>query len=332
LPTFCRHNRFLENCPICSKELEPAAASRPGRSRAASRSRSGGGSGVRIRQAARRADDGYRESLVPGVRVADDARRLATEISFAAARLEELAASPPGLYAEVASEPDLEEATWLAFLIAYLCPVEGTAPFAFIEAARTSWRTGELPVLEPPPSDGPVAGTGDPPEPDTGPRSAHSPARGAATLVAYRRWAERAGSQAAAFTGEGHWDGPRRFERVFERLALPGLHRAARFDLLVTLGRTGRYDLRAASLMMRGAPVADDASVAAKRVFGIADPMLIDRRAAALAEACQVPFEALDLALYNWQRGDDARATLGAGAAARDDASHAERAAAALGV
>jgi hypothetical protein len=61
--------------------------------------------------------------------------------------------------------------------------------------------------------------------------------------------------------------------------------------------------------------------------------MLIDRRAAALAEACEVPFEALDLALYNWQQRDpDGRATLGAGAGPRTDTSNAERAAAALGV
>jgi hypothetical protein len=317
LPTFCRHNRFAENCPICSREAQAAAPPPRPRSRARGTRGAGGSSAVRIRHAARQADDGYRGPLVPGLRVGEDARRLAAELGFAAARLEELATSAPGLFAEVASEPDLEEATWLAFLIAYLCPVEGEAPFASIEAAHTPWHSGEVPPLE---------------EAETGPRSAHQPGRGAATLVAYRRWAERAGSQAAAFTGESHWNATRRFERVFERLALPGLHRAARFDLLVTLGRTGRYDLRGASLMMRGAPVADDASVAAKRVFGIADPMLIDRRAAALAEACEVPFEALDLALYNWQRGEDARATLGAGPAARDDTSHAERAAAALGV
>ena len=317
MPSFCRHNRFVENCPICSREAQASAPPAPGRSRARGGARPGGGSSaVRIRQAARRADDGYREPLVPGLRVAEDAGRLAADLGFAAARLEELATSPPGLYGEVASEPDVEEATWLAFLLAYFSPPEGGAPFESIEAVRTSWASGELPTLDA----------------RVGPRSAHDPARGPATLVAYRRWAERAGSQAAAFTGEPHWTGARRFEQVFERLALPGLHRAARFDLLVTLGRTGRYDLRATSLMMRGAPVADDASIAAKRVFGIADPMLIDRRAAALAEACDVPFEALDLALYNFHSGEEARATLGAGPAARADTVRAERAASALGV
>src|SRR4051794_19264255 len=313
LPTFCRHNRFLENCPICSKDLEPAAAP------AQSRARSGGsrsGSAVRIRQAGRSADDGYREPLAPGLRASDDARRLAVELGFAAARLEELATSPPGLYAEVASEPDLEEATWLAFLIAYLSPLEGEGAFDSIASVRTSWASGELLAL-----DG-VA---------TGPRSAHEPGQGT-TLVAYRRWAERAGSQAAAFTGETHWDGERRFARAFERLSLPGLHRAARFDLLVTLGRTGRYDLRAGSLLIGGAPSDDDTALAAQRVFGIADPLLIDRRAAALAEACEVPLEALDLGLYNWQVGPENRATFGAGPSARADSTRAERAASALGV
>jgi hypothetical protein len=323
VPTFCRHNRFAENCPICSRQAEAAQPPAPPRTRSGTRSRSGApaASSVRIRQAARRADDGYREPLVPGVHDSDDARRLAREIGFAAARLEELATSPPGLYGEVASEPDLEEATWLAFLLAYLSPVEGENAFSAIERVRTSWRSGELPPfdeLEPA---------------DLGPRSAHDPARGTDTVVAYRRWAERAGSQEAAFTGESDWTPARRFERVFERLALPGMHRPARFDLLVTLTRTGRYDLSGQSLMLRGAPAVDDASIAAKRVFGIGDPMLIDRRAAALAEACQVPFEALDLALYNWQQRDpDDRATLGAGSGARTDTTSAERAASALGV
>jgi hypothetical protein len=257
-------------------------------------------------------DDGYRCELVPGLRVAADAQRLAAEIGFSGARLAELAAAPPGLYAEVASEPDLEDASWLAFLIALLSPTEGEDPFDAIRAAR------EAPALS-----GHV---------EVGPRSAYDPARGSETVVAYRRWAERAGSQAAAFTGEPHWDGERRFGRAFERLALPGLHRTARFDLLVTLGRTGRYDMRAGSLLLAGAAADDDTAVAAKRVFGIADPLLIDRRAAALAEAAEVPLEALDLALFNWQRGEERRATLGAGEAARGDAARRERAAAALGL
>jgi hypothetical protein len=319
LPTFCRHNRFVQNCPICSKELEAAAPAKPAR-RSAPRSRGAGApasSAVRIRRAARRADDGYRNELVPGLRVAGDASSLAQELGFAAARLDELSTSPPGLYGEVASAPDLEEASWLAFLLAYFSPTEGPEAFGPVQGARTAWATGEVPA-----PDGLALG----------PRTAHAPDRGTETLVAYRRWADRAGSQAAAFTGEAGWDRARRFDRAFERLALPGFHRSARFDLLTTLAWTGRYELRAGSLLLAGAHADDDTAVAAKRVFGIADPLLIDRRAATLAEACEVPLEALDLALFNWQRGEDARATLGAGAAARADTARSERAASALGV
>lgn len=333
MPTFCRHNRFVENCPICSREAQAARPAAPPRTRTRSGSRSGarsgGGSAVRIRQAARVSDDGYRSELVPGLRVAGDAERLAAEIGFSAARLAELAAAPPGLYAEVASHPDLEEASRLAFLVAYLSPTEDEDPFAEIRAAREDpgliEAGGEAAPAAASGQAAPAAGL------SGGPRTAHDPARGAETIVAYRRWAERAGSQAAAFAGEPHWDGERRFARAFERLALPGFHRTARFDLLTTLGRTGRYDMRAGSLLLSGASAHDDTAVAAKRVFGIADPLLIDRRAAALAEAAEVPLEALDLALFNWQRGDERRATLGAGHAARADTSGRERAAAALG-
>jgi hypothetical protein len=318
VPTFCRHSRFVQNCPICSRELEADKPAVPPRARSATQRRASGGSGVRIRQAARVGDDGYRSELAPGLRVAADAERLASEIGFSAARLAELASSPPGLYAEVASEPDLEEATWLAFLIAYFSPTEDDDPFATIRAVRTRWASGEVP------SPGPEA--------LRGPRSAWDAGRGAETIVAYRRWAQRAGTQADAFAGEAHWDAERRFARAFERLALPGFPRTARFDLLVALGRTGRHEMRAGSLLLAGAAAYDDTAVAAKRVFGIADPLLIDRRAAALAEACEVPLEALDLALFNWQRGEAERATLGAGPDPRADTAGRDGAAAALGV
>jgi hypothetical protein len=54
-------------------------------------------------------------------------------------------------------------------------------------------------------------------------------------------------------------------------------------------------------------------TVAAKRALGIGDPMLLERRAAQLAEACGQPLEALDLALYNWERGDRAHVGLPVG-------------------
>src|SRR6185312_3064500 len=117
----------------------------------------------------------------------------------------------------------------------------------------------------------------------------------------------------------------RRFARVFERLALPGLHRGARFDLLVILGRLGAYDLRGGALGLGGN---DHVTLAAKRVLGIGDVMLLERRAADLAAACQLPLEALDLGFHNWERG--ARAGLGLDPATEPDPALLEGALAAL--
>ena len=268
---------------------------------------------MQVRKLERAPDDGYRCGLVTGVKSTADAERLAREIALASGRLAELATDPPGLYAEVGSDADLEEATWLAFLIAYLSPLDSDDPFAGIRAARVPWATGEMPRLE---------GVG------TGPRTAHDPARGAGTIEAYRAWAGRAGSQAAAFAGEDAWTPGRRMSRVFERLALPGLHRAARYDLLVTLGRLGCYDMRGDSLEL--GPADDDTTTAAKRIFGIGDTILLERRAADLAAETGVAVEALDLAIANWGR-DDGRMALGATEDAVDDDALA-RAGDALGV
>jgi hypothetical protein len=68
---------------------------------------------VVTRKLARPADDGYRNPLVPGLRATADAERLGAALAGAAARLE-----PPGPVPAVAAEPDQEEATWLAFLLA----------------------------------------------------------------------------------------------------------------------------------------------------------------------------------------------------------------------
>jgi hypothetical protein len=312
VPKFCRHNRLLQNCPICSREqevelrpivsssapraTEPRARSPRPAGQRGSRLRSAARSGVTVRRLRNSVDDGYRSPLVPGLKSSEEAQRLAREIAFASLRLKTLAEEPPGLYADVADPAaDIEERTWLAFLIAYLFPVESDDPFAAIRAARTSWASGQLPALD---------GV------ETGPRSAHDPARGPRTLEAYRAWVQRAGSQAAAFGAEAGWTPERRFARAFERLSLPGLHRDARFDLLVTLGRLGVYELRAGALALGGD---DQVTVAAKRAFGIGDSLLLERRAAQLAEACGVELEALDLGLYNWERGERATAGLGPG-------------------
>ena len=267
---------------------------------------------MQIRQLARGADDGFRSPLAPGLKSSEDGERLAEELAFATARLARLETDPPGAYAEVAGAGDVEERTWLAFLIAYLCPLNGDDPFAAIRAARTSWSSGEEPDLS---------------EVRTGPRTANDPARGTRTLDAYRAWAARSGSQASAFGGEPAWSPERRFARAFERLALPGLHRDARFDLLVTLGRLGVYDLRAGTLEFGGA---NETTLAAKRALGIGDTLLLERRAAELAESAEIPLEALDLGLYNWGVGK--RASIGLEPNAEPDPEALESTRAALGL
>jgi hypothetical protein len=309
VPSFCRHGRLEANCPICSKKLEqktaprkparrPSAPKQAATPSVAARRRAQRQAGdLRVRHVARAADDGYEHDLVPGLRASADAARLADELAFSAARLGELAGDPPGLYAEVASEADPEEAAWLAFQIAYLSPLEDARdPFASIAAVRTRWATGELPEAD---------------AAELGPRSAHVRGRGARTLAAYRSWAARAGSQSAALTADASWGPERRFERAFERLALPGFGRAARYELLVLLGRLGVADVRPTSLHL-GGDVLDPTTVAAKRVFGIGDTINLRRRSADLARAADVPIEALDLALVNWARPEGDRVTAGA--------------------
>jgi hypothetical protein len=258
---------------------------------------------MRVSRQQRAADDGYSSPLLPGVRASADAARLADELAFANGGLLALGGDPstqhlPDFYAElraVAAE-DSEQATWACFLTAYLCPLEGVQPFAGIRLALRLDRD-ELTDL----SEVPV-----------GPRSSYVAARASETLRAYRAWYAQAGSQATAFSGDPAWTAERRFERVYERLALPGLSGVARYELLVLLGSLGVYELRAPSLQLAGArtaAAADSTALAAKRIFAIGDPLLLERRAAALAAAIPVPIAALDLALWNWAAAD--RATLG---------------------
>jgi hypothetical protein len=130
MPMFCRHNRLTANCPICSRELQAELKSKaPVRPRSSSRSGTPPRTrGVVTKRLARTADDGYRNPLAPGLRATADAERLAAALAAAAARLQ-----PPGPYPEVAAEPDLEEATWLAFLLAHGA------------AERPTWESGEAP-------------------------------------------------------------------------------------------------------------------------------------------------------------------------------------------
>jgi Alpha-glutamyl/putrescinyl thymine pyrophosphorylase clade 3 len=315
VPTFCRHNRFIERCPICSKTLPGASAG--GRSsrgaaprratpaRAGARPRRPRGEALRVHREDRAADDGYRSTLLPGLRSSLDASRLAEEIGFSCGRLIALGEAPPDLYddARRLAREDLEQATWICFLIAYLSPLAGEDPFAGIRVALSAGRE-ELDDLEGIP---------------LGPRTSHDPAHGDRTLRAYRKWVQQAGSQQLAFVGDAAWSPQRRFERLLERLALPGLSRVARYELLVLLGRLGLYELRADSLhfaAVRAVSSTDPVMDVAKRVFGIGDPLNLDRRAEALAEAISIPPEALDLALANWGAGE--RATLGFAVDCRD--------------
>ncbi len=265
------------------------------------------GQRVSIRRQERAAEDGYSSELLSGLHASADATRLAEEICFSSGRLLALEAQPPELYAEARALAvgDLEQATWTCFLIAYLCPLEGPEPFAGIRMALSTDRHALTDLDELP----------------LGPRTSHDPQRGAGTLSAYRKWIEQASSQGLAFTGDPGWIPERRFERLFERLALPGFRRSGRYELLVLLGALGPYELRAGSLLFsgaRGGAPDDPATLAAKRVFAIGDPLLLDRRSSALAEAISVPVEALELALANWGTGQ--RATLGFPADTRDEA------------
>lgn len=368
MPTFCRHNRFIERCPICSKTL-PGRTPATGTERQSSRGGvSGGGSGgahgsssvagrssgsrhprlraggreVRVHREVRSEDDGYRCALVPGLHASGDAARLAEEIAFASGRLLRLHAAPPDLFNEIrglAGEGELERATWTCFLTAYLSPLQGEDPFAGVRLAleRDGWADGGSG------GDGASWGNGDSgsdgrsgadggseddgrdgddsrsgggvPSLDgipLGPRTSHDPARGEETLLAYRHWAEHAGSQASALIGEEFWTPQRRFERAFERLALPGFGRMGRYELLVTLGRLGLYELQADSLRLtggRGAGPHDLTTIAAKRVLAVGDPIYLERRAVAFAQELSVPIDVLDLAFANWGAGE--RATLG---------------------
>ena len=274
---FCRHNRPTNKCPICSREQEqrlreqapvryvtvrkPGATSTP-RGRG-STSGSGGAAKANpkrlvTRKLARAADDGYRNPLVPGLKATADAERLAGALTQAMYRLE-----PPGPYPFLAEEPDREQATWLAFLIALAPELREQ-----IETARPAYDADpELPAAK------------------------------ARTIAAYKAWVERQGTQEQAFTGEPSWTPERRFERVFERLALPGFTRASRYDLLTALGAAGVYPLTANAVHF----IEDDATtLAAKRALVSGDRMLLERRAKDFAEAAELPIAALDRGLAVW--------------------------------
>jgi hypothetical protein len=291
VPAFCRHNRLLQNCSICSREqgtamnpvisssaprvseprerVAPVPAGRLGTGEKRPRS-SASRSGVRVRKLERGADDGYASGLVQGLKSSADAERLAEEIAFATRRLVVIATDPPpALAAIVDPSAELSERTWAA--VQWELDPDGE---------RVSWSSGE-------------------------------------GAEAYRAWAERAGSQEAAFAGESYWTAERRFERLFERLGSVGLlDREPRFDLLVILGRLGLYELEAGKLFLSGE---NETTWAGKRALGIGDPLLLERRSADLASACGVPLAALDLAFHNWGVGSARRTGRGVSEALEPD-------------
>jgi hypothetical protein len=324
VPTFCRHNRLVENCPICSKKEQVSSPtrsvarrpSRPAGSSAVRAPRKSVSSGMTVRRVQRAPDDGYEHDLIPGLRSSVDAGRLADELAFSTARLRELSDAPPGLYAEVAGMGDREEAAWLTFLIAFFSPLDSDDPWAGIAAARTTWASGELPDLE---------GV------QTGPRTAFDAKRGAAALVAYRAWAERLGGQIPALAGEETWTLQHRYDRAFERLGLPGFGRPQRMEFLILAHRLGLVELDPWTMHLAAATPTDPVALSAKRLLGIGDPVLLQRRQRELAQGVDVPVEALDLALFNWAApAESERYT--AGATVTLDAGERDRIARALGL
>ncbi len=299
MPTFCRHNRLLQNCTICAREqnfearpvvssaapksTEPRERSaRPPRERAertprpreprVQRSVGGSGNAVRVQRLARGVEDGFRSPLVPGLKSSVDAERLAEEIAFASWRLSlmeqvaarEQVATVPEIWREIAAPGDIEHRSKVAF-------------HHVLDGSR-GLRSGDRDSV----------------------------------LAGFEAWVARAGSTEDAFTGDPSWTPERRFERTFERLGgVRGLGRDTRFELLTLLGRLGVYELRPDRLFLSGE---NEATWAAKRALGIGDPLLLERRAADLAAACEAPLESLDLAFHNWGAGDRIDDGLPAGA------------------
>jgi hypothetical protein len=320
VPTFCRHNRFLERCPICSQTLPGATPERalrsPRKPRAkprpqgsASGTRAARSEQMRVRHAERAAADGYECALVRGLHASADAERLAEEIAFAGARLLLLREQPPDVYGEVRAlaDADADAAARACFMIAYISPREGVDPFAPLRAAIAA----------------PEQAFADDASLELGPRSSHERARGAQTLYAFDRMLAQGGGARRVVTGDASWSPERRFERLFERLGLPGLARVARYELLLLLQALCAYELRADSLHLGGslgAGTNDATMLACKRVFAIGDAINIERRAAALASELDAEICVLDLALWNFSAPQ--RATLGFPPDARDQALH----------
>ena len=218
------------------------------------------------RRLARAEEDGYRNPLVPGLRATADAERLAAALVLAAERLE-----PPGPYEAVATEPDLEQATWLAFLLALAGPGDPERQDAVV-AAGPRFEDGERARAAR----------------RRGARHRRLPPVGGARRIAGR------GLRGASPTG--------RRSAVSRACSsgspCPGSAAAPRFELLATLGAAGLYELEAGTLQLSAGN--DATTQAAKRALQSGDMMLLERRARDLAAACELPLAALDRGLALW--------------------------------
>jgi hypothetical protein len=233
---------------------------------------------------------------------------LAQELTLAEARLSALASDDAGPWGIVAAHAgNTAEAFVAALVVAVASPDETAGSLVTAAAALAALE----PLLADLDDSGTIGGASAIAEIlDAGPRGprAHD-ASGAALAVPAQLAQRSAGSLAAGLHGESSWTPERRFARLFDRLALKGLPRAVRFDLLVALGRAGALDVRADGLHLGN----DQVTHAAKRLFAVADVPLLERRAAAIVEATDVSWDALELALWNIAGAD----ATGSGAAAR---------------
>lgn len=321
MPTFCRHGRFEASCAICRQEqakaapkaVTPRAKGTTARRPSGSETRAAGTGtprkrGVVTGKLERPADDGFRSELLPGVRSTADALRLAEELTAAEARLSSYgteAAGPWALVADLAGEP--HKAFAAALVVAVASPDTSADSVATAAAALAAVQAADATLDS-------LDAIGGATEAQSilsaGPRGPRAHDAAAIALAVPAQLAHRSGgSLEAALAGEQAWSAERRFARLLDRLALRGLPRAVRFDLLVALGRSGALPVRADALHLG----ADQVTDAAKRLFAVADTALLERRAAALVDATGVSFDALELALWN-VAGVDAGA---GGAAAR---------------
>ena len=326
MPTFCRHNRFIERCPICSKTLPGASRRRAPRAGAHERRLGVGlwlaGGVVATRAAPRGApaacacaaraaplDDGYRSALLPGLRASADAERLAEEIAFAGGRL--LAARRRRRPAsterrERSARSDLERATWICFLIAYLCPLEGEDPFAGIRQALERVPGGER-LIDERPRRGPA-------------RAAHlarsrARRRDAARLPRVDRPpAVGDGSAAGAFTGDPGWSAAAALRaRCSSGSRCPGWRAPGATSCSSRSGGSGCTSCRPTRCTSAGARGGRDRrrhhAGRQARVRRSAIRCCSSAARARSPRRSPCPIEALDLALANWAAGE--RATLG---------------------